>query len=832
MTWLRRAALALGMAAATAPALLGSAALAHPAAAPPDVIARLTARSSAVTDAAGQEWAAGAGQLGPGFKPSSLLDGKDVGGTTDDVLYQVSGYGNLSYAVPVPMPGTYRVRLLMAEGYWSAAGQRVFDVLGEGQPIHSGVDIVKAVGRGQAYELTATVPVVDGRLDLAFRKRVDNPLISAIEVRFDAPIDGGQGVTSFAARATAHAGAVTDAAGNSWAGRTGFINLTHTNSVYAGKDVAGTTDDVLYDTTAYGMTGFSTTVPAKARYTVRMLFMEPYWSQPGKRVFDVTAEGTTVLSDVDIVAAAGRVTAYQRSAVVTVTDGSLDLAFVKKIDNPIIAAVEVTYLDEHLYGEPLPGHTLEQFESRMTARGRDVTDSSGRVWQSRQVGFGSWNESNSLDGKDVLGTNDDVLYQVSGWDVKWYRLSVPAKATYNVRLLLTENYFQAPGQRVFDVKAEGVVKAAAVDVFAQVGYGSAYDVSFSVPVQDGILDLDFVNRANYANVAAIEVVSAGQVQIPVRPAGTDLPRAVTFAPDSFWTQPVDKAPLAENSSAVVANLAQQVADRYSGHAAFNAYEYNASFNVAGSDQAKVTVNYHDCQNKGGGAPTGLFDGPAHFVDVPVPDDAVAASGTDGAMTIYDPAADKLWEFWQMRRNATTRAWEACWGGRLDDVSAQPGYFTWPYGTSASGTAMAGGMITIEDVRRGDINHVMSLGVVDSQADPVVSWPAQRTDGNVTNLDVVMHGQRLRLDPSLDLTQYRLTPVGLLVAKAAQRYGFIVVDRAGVVGVGTESGKLAQARTGINPWDELLPGPPYLALRNFPWDKLQALPKDHGMPSGS
>ena len=33
---------------------------------------------------------------------------------------------------------------------------------------------------------------------------------------------------------------------------------------------------------------------------------------------------------------------------------------------------------------------------------------------------------------------------------------------------------------------------------------------------------------------------------------------------------------------------------------------------------RITVGYYNCQNKVG-TPYGLYDGPKHFVDVPVPD---------------------------------------------------------------------------------------------------------------------------------------------------------------------------------------------------------------------
>lgn len=305
-------------------------------------------------------------------------------------------------------------------------------------------------------------------------------------------------------------------------------------------------------------------------------------------------------------------------------------------------------------------------------------------------------------------------------------------------------------------------------------------------------------------------------------------RAVTLSPDSFYYQDISTAPLASNSARVAAQLATQVADRYNGTAAFNAYHFNSSFYAVPQNTPRVNVTYWNCQQKSY-LPSGLYDGPAHFKQVPIPAHAVAAAGTDGELTIYDKATDQIWEFWKFRRNPETNAPEACWGGRIDKVSTNPGIFDHPYGVTAAGLLMAGGMISIDEVKRGDINHAMYLTVVEARRWDTFSWPANRSDGQVDDPDVVMEGQRLRLDPTLDLSRYDLTPVGRMVAKAAQKYGFVVSDRAGAVAVVTESGTPTKQVTGTDPWPQLLGGPSYSVMKNFPWDKLQVLPKDYGKP---
>jgi hypothetical protein len=110
------------------------------------------------------------------------LASNSITGTDDDTLYASERYGNFSYALPVH-DGVYSVTLQFAETYWSAAGKRVFDVLAEGQEVVSDLDIFAQVGRNAAHNLTRTVSVTDGVLNLNFRSQVDNAQLCGLVVR-------------------------------------------------------------------------------------------------------------------------------------------------------------------------------------------------------------------------------------------------------------------------------------------------------------------------------------------------------------------------------------------------------------------------------------------------------------------------------------------------------------------------------------------------------------------------------------------------------------------------------------------------------------------------
>ena len=148
--------------------------------------------------------------------------------------------------------------------------------------------------------------------------------------------------------------------------------------------------------------------------------------------------------------------------------------------------------------------------------------------------------------------------------------------------------------------------------------------------------------------------------------------------------------------------------------------------------------------------------------------------------------------------------------------------------------MAGGMVSLADMKRGSIDHAVYLALPDVRTWTNFSWPAQRSDGWSADPASMPEGSRLRLDPAVNIDSLGgLTPLGKMVAKAAQTYGFVVSDKSGAVTVMTESGAAtAAANGGVDPWVNLLDltsKPSYTQLANFPWTRLQVLSPGWGKP---
>jgi hypothetical protein len=303
--------------------------------------------------------------------------------------------------------------------------------------------------------------------------------------------------------------------------------------------------------------------------------------------------------------------------------------------------------------------------------------------------------------------------------------------------------------------------------------------------------------------------------------------AQTFSPGSFWYQPIPSSvELHPNSYNFKQEFLRQKAAYY-GTVAINTVSYSSPVYVAAAGTATVAVAEWDCQNKGY-VNTSLAE---QWKAVPIPSHALPADGTDAEMTVYQPSTNSIWEFWRARK--VDGKWQGCWGGGMQSANTDDGIWTNPYGTTATGLPFMGGQITAEELRLGVIEHVMGISLVDLEARTIFSWPATRSDGyNPNNLpNRIPQGLRFRLDPTVNVDALNLTPVGKIIARAAQKYGFVVWDKAGAISLRAQNAKSYTQLGQANPYPELFGGKPsYAVLDGFPWDRLQFLPMHYGKAS--
>ncbi len=297
-----------------------------------------------------------------------------------------------------------------------------------------------------------------------------------------------------------------------------------------------------------------------------------------------------------------------------------------------------------------------------------------------------------------------------------------------------------------------------------------------------------------------------------------------FSSTSFWNEPVPaSAPLDPESAAMMSVLNAEITHgKETGHApqtVINTTNYSVPVYTVPADQPTVPVALHNS--------TSLPVLASAWSKVPLPADAQPAVGTDGFLVVWQPSTDKLWEFWRLAHGAA--GWYAGFGGAMQNVSSNPGVFgpeAWPgakggWGASSCSLSLVGGLITLEDLKRGEINHALMMSIPYTRAG-IYSSPARRTDGQSSSSLALPEGAHLRIEPNFDLATLHLPRLTLMVAEAAQRYGIFVCLRGPNINFyGQDPGP-----TGTNPYTgsqgyfEGKASSQLMAL--FPWHHLQLL----------
>src|SRR5208283_1301507 len=400
-------------------------------------------------------------QTGVGYQADTNYSGGSMASTTaaitgtqDDVLYQTERFGNFSYNIPVAN-GNYTVTLKVAEIYWNAAGKRISNVSMQGQQVISNLDIFAKVGQNAAYDVSIPVTVTNGALNINFTPVVDSAKVSAIEVtptgttstpttpNSPAPATSLPDTTPPTVPASVSASAVSASQ----------INLAWTAS----------TDPVVTGQVTSGMAGYkiyrngsllATTATANYQDT----------GLPAATTYSYTVSAYDVAGNES--AQSASVSATTNSAAVIPSSGSAG--------NAVFA---------------------------VHAGGGQYTDQAGVVYQS-DMDY-TWGSTASTTAA-ITGTQDGVLYQSERFGNFSYSIPL-ANGSYTVTLKFAETYWNAAGQRIFNVSMQGIRVVSNLDIFANVGKNAAYNVSIPVLVTNGTLNINFTSVVDNAEVSAIEV---------------------------------------------------------------------------------------------------------------------------------------------------------------------------------------------------------------------------------------------------------------------------------------------------------------------------------------
>jgi hypothetical protein len=314
---------------------------------------------SALTASDGTKWTGDAD-----FNGGDLLySGSSIAGVNpqDMALYRSARaglYGDFSYSIPVPN-GSYTVTLRLAEIQYANKGDRVFNVAINGTAVLSNFDILAHVAPLTPLSQQFPVTVSNGAVQIDVQGVVRRGILNAIQIApagssssssstssnavAATPPDGSTTTTSQAAISINCGGAdFTASDGTKW---TGDHSFDGGDLLYTGASIAGVNpqDFGLYRTARAGLYGdFSYSIPmANGTYPVTLYFAEIQYAAKGDRVFNVAINGTTVLSNFDILAQVVPLTPVAKQFTANVTNGVLRIDVTGVVRRGILNGIQV-----------------------------------------------------------------------------------------------------------------------------------------------------------------------------------------------------------------------------------------------------------------------------------------------------------------------------------------------------------------------------------------------------------------------------------------------------------------------------------------------------------
>jgi Malectin domain len=261
---------------------------------------------------------------------------------------------------------------------------------------------------------------------------------------------------------------------------------------------------------------FAYTIPgltAGATYTVDLDWAELTWTAAGQREFNVLLNGTQVLTNFDVYAAAGYKTALQKQySVVANSSGQIVISFTQgSADNPFINGIEIWKPASGTTGTPVPtptatptlGPLVTAINAGGSATGNFATD------KDYNTGNEYSDTSTSINTSGVSNPAPQAVYQTCRWNSS-FTYTIPgltAGTSYIVYLDWAELSFQAAGQREFNVAINGSTVLTNFDVYATAGYKTAVRKQYTVTANSsGLIVLSFTQgAADNPFISGIEV---------------------------------------------------------------------------------------------------------------------------------------------------------------------------------------------------------------------------------------------------------------------------------------------------------------------------------------
>ncbi len=337
-------------------------------------------------------------------------------------------------------------------------------------------------------------------------------------------------------------------------------------------DTSGVTNPAptaVYQSNRYGNTTY--TIPgltANSTNTVRLHFAETYWTSAGARTFNVSINGTQVLTNFDIFASAGggnKAIVEQFSATAS-SGGAITIQFTTVKDNAQINGIEVLGASSPT---PTPTSAPGAGSVQINAGGPAVAPF---VADTDFTGGTATTTANTITTTGVTNPAPIAVYQSNRYGNTTYTIpGLTANSAYTVRLHFAETYWTSAGARTFNVSINSTQVLTNFDIFATAGGGNKAVVEqFNATASgSGTVTIQFTTVKDNAQINGIEVLSGGGGSTPT-PTPTSVPTLTPtstpiIGPPNFGSNVylfTPSTPLSQIQSTVNSIANQQVSNEF------------------------------------------------------------------------------------------------------------------------------------------------------------------------------------------------------------------------------------------------------------------------------
>lgn len=279
-------------------------------------------------------------------------------------------------------------------------------------------------------------------------------------------------------------------------------------------------------------------------YTVRLHFAEPEYDQSGQRYVSASINGQLMLSDFDIAnvasgasAAGGKDVAIIESFLAAADqDGKITIRFtaLDGYDDALVSGIEIVRIVDtttsdssgnYTFGNLRAGvYSVRQFVPFQGLAINAGGGASGGYQTDRNFFIGVEHAGDGSDGRDLSNATSQAIdasgvadpapqsvYQTNryGEDFSYVLTGLSPHATYTLRMDFAEIFWGTPGQRIFNVAANGSQLLNNFDVYAEAGgnfkgLARSFDVTADA---SGTMTLKFTAVADYAMVSGIQIMA-------------------------------------------------------------------------------------------------------------------------------------------------------------------------------------------------------------------------------------------------------------------------------------------------------------------------------------